>query len=268
MCIEGESLFTSFTCIILKRALYEMAPTPARRHNHGVYGPEWGHHIMPETSGWRQTASLCKEKQAVRRKYGKGTPRQKMNNLDGERQGTRQNKTGLKSEVRAPSHPISWKEKNCPKLATVWITPCCLLILLLREGINFLLNEVVMMKIVIPQILTWSGRSWKWLDSPQLALHSSCMGILRSHPPVQHTSSSEEEHAPLGLHRVACGVVQSHKRRWPNPPRCRAVQRRSQELWPGLPESTGPSVGRGVPRALGSCGLKPAQYGACRQPPF
>lgn len=168
---------------------------------------------------------------------GKATPCQKMNSSRGERQGGHQKKTVPKSEFRGPSHPNSCSgRKNCPKLATLWIMSCCWLVMLLRGGINFFLNEVIMKRIVT---LTWtsSGWSWKWPDSPQLALHSSFMGLLRSYPPVQHTSSSRKAHTPTFVSVVFLVVLQQkHQRRWPSLPRCDAgqpwVPEQGWQRWP------------------------------------
>lgn len=151
--------------------------------------------------------------------------------------------------------------KNCTKLPAVWITPCCWVVILLRGGINFFFNEAIM-KIIITLTRTWSGWSWKRLDSPQLALYSSFMGILRFYSPVQHTSSSGKQHAPFCLCRVPCGLVAEAYTEVAKS----ATLQRSAATGPG--SSSWAPVGRGVPRALGSCGLKPGQYGKCRQSHF
>lgn len=90
-----------------------------------------------------------KEEACHNARCGKATPCQ-LNSSRGERQGT-QNKTGQKSELGAPVIP---KLLNREKLSKVsdsvnYGLRCCS-----RGGINFLLNEVVMMKVILTLTLT------------------------------------------------------------------------------------------------------------------
>lgn len=171
-------------------------------------------------------------------------------------------------EFRAPSHPNSRTEKNCPKLPTVWIMPCCWLVILLRGGINFFLNEVVM-KIIITLTRTWLGD-----PGSGLTLHSRHFTVLLGASwAFTHLCSTpappERNTHPFVSVTLLVVLWQKHKRRWPNLPCCNAVQPRVLGAPAGPPQrAPRPPVGRGVPRALGSCGLEPVQYGRCRQPHF
>lgn len=94
-----------------------------------------------------------KEEACHNARCGKATPCQ-LNSSHGERQGTHQNKTGQKSELGAPVIPELLNRQKLSKVSdSVNYGLCCCS----RGGINLLLNEVGMMKVILTLTLTWSG---------------------------------------------------------------------------------------------------------------